>query len=87
MKGMCIITVHNSLSYILLCGVAALRWAEAPGRSGLVASSRHKEFLLTAYFVMPGIRNSVRFRYTQTAIPASAQRVSVGGVMNFGPEA
>ena len=47
----------NSLHYILLCGVAALRLAEAPGRSGLVASSRYKEFVFTAYFVMPDIRN------------------------------
>ena len=30
----------KSPTYILLSGLAALRWAEAPGRSGLVSSSR-----------------------------------------------
>ena len=60
MKVMSIITAPNSLSYILLYGVAALRWAEAPGRSGFVPQPGHKEFLLTAYFVMPVIRHSVR---------------------------
>ena len=47
---------------------AALRGAEAPGRSGFVPQPGHKEFWLTAYFVMPVIRNSVRFRFTQTAL-------------------
>ena len=71
---------------------AALRWAEAPGRSGFVPQPGHKEFLLTAYFVMPEIRNSVRFRYTQTALPerggpalAPAARGECMGLGEIGP--
>ena len=54
--------------------------------------------MLTAYFVMPVIRNSVWFRYTQTALPgflpvrggpapAPALRGECRGVMKLGREA
>ena len=55
MKIMSVTAVTNSLSYILLCGAAALRW-------GRLRAAR-------ASFLSPDIRNSVRFRFTQTALP------------------
>ena len=62
MRVMSFTTAPNSLTYILLCGDAALRWAEAPGRSGLVPQPETRN-RLTAYSVMPRIRKSVRFSF------------------------
>ena len=60
-----------TIYYSAVCGPPL---GEDSGRSGFCPSARYKEFVFTAYFVMPGIRKSVRFRFTQTAVgrPRSA---------------